>query len=299
MGNGTDEHACAAPYNLGSSGTHSEHPVGGGAASADDCFFRTTPGKYVATAGDGEIECLAGYYCQTTIVFKGGGYNTGSIQQCPSNYPDSSAGSQYHIDCYKECLPGEFWQGSTESCMPCTDSNAKGYYCKGTKVHNRDTLNRGLTECTVKPAEAVWSGTGGTEDKCPWQITCAASNYYDGAEVKCKKCPAGYYCPGDNGTSDSNGDIGKNPCPGGMTSLKGERFKKKSNHEVQNPSTKNTCGDNGSTECHGCYMRGGSECSSGDCTAGDDCIGGKKDAGICTIFKDKNGSFFLPDNVYY
>jgi hypothetical protein len=187
--------------------------------------------------------------------------------------------------------------------------------------------------CTIKECNPGYylsgSGTGTSCTACPAGYYCpggdqSSDNFCDGkkdgddgsADGKCK-CKAGYYCPstgtGPGVNNNKPGDcnlpkkntfpaniyIGICMCPGGMTSLKGERFKKKSDYKDQNPSTKNTCGDNGSTECHGCYMRGGSECSSGDCTTGDDCIGGKIDKGICTIFKDKNGSFFLPNNVYY
>ncbi len=74
-------------------------------------------------------------------------------------------------DICSPCPSGSFYptQNSTNECYACTKPNAASF------IHNEDTL-------------------GNTSDNCPWELTCAAGQYWDGA--KCTNCGTYYASAG-------------------------------------------------------------------------------------------------------
>ena len=85
---------------------------------------------------------------------------------CPAGcfYDDIIAG------CFP-CPSGSFYptQNSTNECYDCTKPDAASF------IYNEDTL-------------------GNTSDNCPWELTCAAGQYWDGA--KCTNCGTYYASAG-------------------------------------------------------------------------------------------------------
>ena len=57
-----------------------------------------------------------------------------------------------------------------------------------------------------------------------WGLSCDEGTYFDADNKTCETCPAGSYCPGGTGYSDSTTDVGIYACPSGFTSDVGTKF---------------------------------------------------------------------------
>ena len=86
--------ACASPYGTAATGQD----------DANDCYLTTTSGKYVATAGAGEVTCAAGGYCPGgSTIYKGGSVSgrstTGGRTACSSGTYNANTGSSASSAC--------------------------------------------------------------------------------------------------------------------------------------------------------------------------------------------------------
>jgi uncharacterized repeat protein (TIGR02543 family) len=125
-------------------------------------------------------------------------------------------------------------------------------------------------------------------------VACSTPGKYcpGGNQTSETACPAGYYCPGATAPSGcdpaTSSYDGRCKCPVGKTSLIGERYENRANH---NNNTLNSCKENSTSTsniaCKGCYIKGGTPAICG--TNGEH----------CTKFCDTVGCFYLPVNVYY
>ncbi len=129
----------------------------------------TDAGNYVGSAGDEYISrsplmtlyahwslCVAGTYCPGfETVNNQTDYNV--VHNCPTNYPNSVAGSVRISDCYLLLTPGKWVETTSFGMVNCSAD----HYCddNGTKVYHSDETNDGRRTTGIRKSCAANAGS--------------------------------------------------------------------------------------------------------------------------------------------
>ena len=201
--------------------------------SVDNCYLVTEAGKYVATAGAGQVTCAANGYCAGgTKVMRVG---TGGRDACPADYASADSGATTMQQCYKRCevsgnataMTGRDYYGTDAtdtcsvstcglgftvvngSCVVCpadhvcdpAKDNGKPYSCSEltSGVYTRsDAKNGSVDNCYLVTEAGKYVATAGAG-----QVTCAANGYCAGGTKVMRVGTGGRdACPADYAKSD-------------------------------------------------------------------------------------------------
>ncbi len=167
--------------------------------SINACYLTTTAGKYVATAGAGEVQCTANNYCTGGVVVH---YDEiGGITACStgagSNYATSAAGSDSNTDCYKTVTLDK--NGGSGTIQGTSGTNPASVVCHYNTECNFGSAS-GLTQTGY-----TFSGGWGTTNTCSgttvkFTVPNDTGTYYACKSGQSKTCDAGYYLKADNAT---------------------------------------------------------------------------------------------------
>ncbi len=136
--------------------------------SVDNCYLITTAGKYVATAGKGEVACVADGYCAGGVSVKRNA--TGGRTTCPENYANADAGASDATQCYTTC----------------------SLYSHATQMSGRDYYGTGKDTCVATACEDGFVLANGTCGSCPPNSVCDP-NYDGGKPHTCSELTNGKY----------------------------------------------------------------------------------------------------------
>ena len=209
--------SCAANYYKSgntcptcSSGTNSKYTKSAvGTTSVNSCYLTTTAGKYVATAGAGEVTCAAGGWCPGGVnISYGTGTTTGGRTACSTlgtGYTNTSTGQSANTSCYLPVSAGSVRVGTSGTTLDTCDAGTykaahNAYY--GTSYScsvcgNNQYSNAGAGTC-VACDTADGYGNSGTSaashagvSSC--KVTCDAGEYVPTAAGGCVSVGSGYY----------------------------------------------------------------------------------------------------------
>ena len=136
--------------------------------TVDNCYLTTTAGKYVATAGQGEVDCLSGGYCAGGVDVKRTG--TGGREACPADYAMSGTGASEINQCYANCA----------------------MYSHATQMAGKDFYGTGVDTCEAVACETGFVLANGTCGSCPANSVCDP-NYDGGKPHTCSELTNGKY----------------------------------------------------------------------------------------------------------
>ncbi|MBO5739906.1 MAG: InlB B-repeat-containing protein [Alphaproteobacteria bacterium] len=148
--------------------------------TVDNCYLTTTAGKYVATAGQGEVDCLAGGYCAGGVDVNRTG--TGGREACPLDYAMSGTGASEKNQCYTNCA----------------------MYSHATQMTGKDFYGTGVDTCEAVQCETGFVLSNGTCGSCPANSVCDP-NYDGGKPHTCSELTNGKYTLSLENTSSIDG----------------------------------------------------------------------------------------------
>ncbi len=145
----------------------SGYRTGSGADSKNNCSLSTSTGKYVKTAGAGQVGCTGGYCPGGTTVYYGGtGTTTGGISSCPSGYSSIADGKSSSAYCYLTTSSKKYVAETAGGQVDCL----AGYACAGGTVVYYGTAGGATTGGIAQCTGATYAGTGAsTCSECPTQ----------------------------------------------------------------------------------------------------------------------------------
>ncbi len=136
--------------------------------TVDECYLTTSAGKYVAAAGQGEVECKANGYCTGGIDVKWTA--VGGREACPADYAMSEAGAAEMNQCYANCA----------------------LYLHATQMAGKDYYGTGIDTCEAVQCETGFVLANGTCGSCPANSVCDP-NYDNGKPHSCHELTGGKY----------------------------------------------------------------------------------------------------------
>ena len=220
--------ACTSPYSSSAAGSDDEN----------DCYLTTSQKMYVASTGQGQTDCTAGYYCPGgSVIYKGGtvsGRNTtggrsgcSAGNYCPAKsasaiacstlggrlYTNSAANSDEATDCYITLGAKTYLASASSTAV--SDCPAGSYCGGGNYYYSSTATNQGLAGCPANSycpaksasATACTSLGGGlynksaanSDEATDCYITLSSKTYLASASsTAVSDCPAGSYCGGGN-----------------------------------------------------------------------------------------------------
>lgn len=137
-------------------------------AGASECYLTTTAGKYVATAGKGEVECKAGGFCPGGVKVMVSG--VGGREACPSGYANSESGASVSDQCFADCA----------------------MYPNAVQMAGRDYYGKGVDTCEATQCETGFVLANGLCGSCPANSVCDP-NYDGGKPHTCNELTGGKY----------------------------------------------------------------------------------------------------------
>ena len=139
-----------------------------GSGSVNECYLTTSAGKYVAKAGAGQQECVAGSYCPGAQKVM---FNTiGGREYCPDSNASSDAGAKVAEDCYTTCLK----------------------FPNATQMSGRDYYGAAQDTCEAIECEKGYELKNGFCDSCPADHVCDPM-YDSGRPHSCSELTGGKY----------------------------------------------------------------------------------------------------------
>ncbi len=198
-----------------STATNGKYPHSeAGASSINDCYLTTTAGKYVATAGAGEVQCVANDYCAGGVnVYYGGTHSTihptkGGNASCSSGtdnkYNYSEAGTSTVNNCYLTLTTGKYvatagagmtncaannysddtttkvYYGGTASSSHPTTSSCAACSTLGGGLYNKSAAGSASTGCyvTTTAGKYIIANTDTAQTTCPVKKYCESATIY-------------------------------------------------------------------------------------------------------------------------
>ena len=168
-----------------STGTNSNYPSSvAGTKGLEACYLTTTSGKYVETAGAGEVDCKVGSYCvgnEKIYYTDGVGATTGGSAECAAGTFTSTAGNSVCTlvaegcysdtpgatsSCPKLCPGGTYGATAGLTTAACSGLCEIGYYCPaGSTSATQNACTgatysdvEGLASCKACPTAKQYSG---------------------------------------------------------------------------------------------------------------------------------------------
>ena len=205
-------HQC--PTNYG----HSASPR----SSQDNCYLTTTAGNYVKTAGAGQTQCEAGYYCpgNTNVYYSGTTPTTGGRNAAAAGYFVAAAGASQQV----ACAVGSYTATTAQTaCIACGSGT-------GIDEHwGMTTTGVGQTSCNAECPDTengikgwrnpVWNKNNTVTNLCV-PNSCVGDHYLDTDTNTCPRCDS--FANGLYPHSPSNGTTGgKEACFARRSDLNG------------------------------------------------------------------------------
>ena len=177
-------------------------------SSQDNCYLTTTAGNYVKTAGAGQTQCEAGYYCpgNTNVYYSGTTPTTGGRNAATPGHFVANAGASAQV----ACAVGSYTSAAAQTaCIACGSGT-------GIDEHwGMTTTGVGQTSCNAECPDTengikgwrnpVWNKNNTVTDLCV-PNSCVGDHYLDTDTNTCPRCDS--FANGLYPHSPSNGTTG-------------------------------------------------------------------------------------------
>lgn len=153
-------------------------------ASSADCYGNTTAGNYIETPNSGLVTCAENGFCPAGAkVYYG---SVGGMSSCPTDYPNSEAGSDQIIDCFSNTKSRE-WTGSQTTCV--APENSVSHSCNSCSISSCDYVayanSLGIADGVIKSGCAL-NNAACQQTVAPSSLVCSVGYYT--SDVLCSEC---------------------------------------------------------------------------------------------------------------